>query len=379
MVFDIIDSLFERYTDIWEDVVNIESPTDCKAGVDAVGRYFCALANELGFDVEVCPQEISGDVICITMNGGAPCAPIALSAHMDTVHPVGSFGTPAAHRKEGRIYGPGVTDCKGGAVAAMLAMDALRQAGFDKRPVMLLLQSDEENGSRTSNKKTIEYICDKAKNCAAFLNLEGYSKGEGCIERKGIITFKFTVTGVEAHSSNCAEKGANAIVEAAHKIIELDRIKDSEGLTCNIGVIEGGSVVNTVPGKCVFYANVRFATAEQLASVRKTVREIAAKSVIRQCRCEVEETSFRVAMERVPRNLELLERMNGIYRECGLETLTPSKRKGGSDASDVTAYGIPCVDSLGVYGRYIHSPDEFAFTESLKESAKRIAAVIINY
>ena len=51
------------------------------------------------------------------------------------------------------MYGPGVMDCKGGIVAAIMAMEALEKCGFTERPVQLLLQSDEENGSATSNKK----------------------------------------------------------------------------------------------------------------------------------------------------------------------------------------------------------------------------------
>ena len=70
---------------------------------------------------------------------------------------------------------------------------------------------------------------------------------------------------MEAHSSNCATAGANAICEAAHKIIELEKIKDKHGLTCNCSVISGGTTVNTVPGHCEFKANVRFATQEQQA------------------------------------------------------------------------------------------------------------------
>jgi len=47
-IFESIDSLYETYLDVWEDVCNIESPTSCKAGVDAVGRYFIRMAGERG-------------------------------------------------------------------------------------------------------------------------------------------------------------------------------------------------------------------------------------------------------------------------------------------------------------------------------------------
>jgi acetylornithine deacetylase/succinyl-diaminopimelate desuccinylase-like protein len=70
--------------------------------------------------------------------------------------------------------------------------------------------------------------------------------------------------------------------------------------------------------------------------------------------------------------------MNEIFGAEGLPTLEGEKRKGGSDAAYVTEAGIPCIDSLGVEGHKIHSPDEFALISSLAESAKRIAAVAVN-
>jgi len=374
-VFATIDALYDKYVKVFEDVCNIESPTLYKEGVDAVGKYFATLARECGFDVEVFEQSVSGDVVCITMNPDAKGKPVCISGHTDTVHPVGSFGTPAVRIEGDKIYGPGVTDCKGGVVAGFMAMEALLRCGFDKRPVRLLLQSDEEVGSCTSNKETINYICERSKDAIAFLNLEGHDTGEVCIVRKGIATFNFVIKGIEAHASRCATSGASAIAEAAHKILELEKLKDNEGLTCSCGLIQGGTAVNTVPGFCEFKVNVRFATREQLEWVSGYVKEIADKSYIDGCTCEVTQVSYRVAMEYADRNMALVETMNDIFAANGLPILQAVKRNGGSDAADVTAYGIPCVDSIGVSGGDIHNPGEWSYLPSLLESAKRIAAV----
>ena len=162
-LFEKIDELSSRYIDILEDICNIESPTNYKPGVDAVGNYIIKIAEKHGWKVEKCVQEVAGDAICITMNPDAIEAPVCFSGHMDTVHPIGLFPTPAVHRDEEKIYGPGTHDCKGGIAASLLAMDALEQVGFKKRPVMLLLQSDEEIGSSLSNKEII-YFVSKAEN-----------------------------------------------------------------------------------------------------------------------------------------------------------------------------------------------------------------------
>lgn len=376
-----IDELYDEYVSIWEDICNIESPTNYKKGVDEVGLYIIKLVEKFGWKVEIFTQEVSGNVVCITMNENAKKQPIAISGHIDTVHSVGSFGTPAVKIKNGKIYGPGVMDCKGGVVAGLMAMHALNECGFNSRPVMLLLQTDEENSSITSNKETIRYICEKAKNCLAFLNMEcneEYFNGKACVERKGILKYKFTIIGKETHASYCAKEGANAITEAAYKIIEIEKIKDDEGVTCNVGVIKGGSVVNTVAGECSFEVDVRFSNQEQMEWIQKQLKEIADKQFVQGCTTALTLMSFRTAMELSNKNIELLNKMNIIFRENGLSELVIGKRRGGSDAADVSSFGIPCVDSLGVKGEHAHSIQEEADLDSLSESAKRIALVISN-
>lgn len=373
-LFSVIDSLYDHYVNIWAEVSAIESPTRHKAGVDAVGRYLAAIAEKHGWQVEFGRQETAGDTVCITMNADVDAAPVSLSGHMDTVHACGSFGTPPVRLDDEKIYGPGVTDCKGGLVAALMAMDALERCGYRERPVQLLLQSDEE--MNLSSKTTIAWICEKAKHAVAFLNLEPHSPGQIVLMRKGIATFTFTVQGEEAHASLCAQYGANAIAEAAHKIIELETWKDPDGLTCNCGVIRGGTVVNTVPGLCEFKANVRFATQQQLEWAKAEMQRIADRVYVTGCKTTVEMTGFRVAMEYARRNEELAENINRLLAEHGMPVLTPYRRSGGSDAADVTVYGIPCVDSLGTTGGRIHSPQEYGELSSLTEAARRLALIV---
>lgn len=381
-VFELIDQKYNTYINIWKEVCDIESPTTFKEGVDAVGNYFIAKANEHGWKVEVLEEKVSGNAICITMNPDAKKAPVALSAHMDTVHPIGMFGYPPTRIdvENDKIYGPGVTDCKSGLVAALFAMETLQEAGFTDRPVVFILQSDEENSSITSEKRTVQFMCDKAKGAAAFLNLEGGTKGVAVIMRKGIIRFKLHITGVAAHSSQCADAtghGVNAIAEAAHKILELEKMKDPDGITCNCGVIEGGTVGNTVPEKCSFVVDIRFATTAQMEEATKKVHEVAAHSYLEGSSCEVELVSQRIAMEDREYNRDLLKRINEISEETGLPTLDGQLRKGGSDAAYTTAAGIPTIDNIAPIGGRVHSIDEYGILSSLKESTKRLAAIIL--
>lgn len=376
-IYEMIHALNGEYLQIWEDIANIESPTSYKEGVDAVGRYLIALAEKKGWQVEVCPQPVSGDAICLTMNPTAKEAPVSLSGHIDTVQPLGSFGTPAVRKDAEKMYGPGVHDCKGGVVVGLLAMDALDRCGYSKRPVKMLLQTDEETGSRGSNKETIKWICKQAEGSIGFFNLEGSSVGKTTIERKGIVRYQITATGKQAHSGKCDE-GASAIAQAAHMILELEKFKNQKTLTCNCGTITGGSAPNTVPGSCTFVADFRYSSEEDKQTAEDAVKKVTQTTYIESCTASYSLLSYRISMPVRQKNLELLDTVNAILEKEGFTTLASSKKTGGSDASDVSAYGIPCLDNLGIRGGKSHSENEFGYLSALEDCAKQLAAIVYN-
>lgn len=375
-LFGIADALNEKYIKVWEDICSAESPTDNKAAVDACGDYIAKWAYKQGFALEKLLIKKAGDPLCITLNENSNAKPIVFSGHIDTVHPIGLFGSPAVttDRENDRIYGPGAADCKGGVVSAMMALEILKISGFTARPVMLLVQTDEEVSSTLSERATINWICEKAKNAEAFLNLETNSPGKACIVRKGIVRYKFTVFGKGAHSSLCYN-GVNAITEAAHKIIELEKYKDKDGITCCCGTINGGTVANSVADTCTFTADFRLVDIGDLAKIEKIVDCVANTQYLANSRCEVKQISKRCPMEKNDRNFALLERINEINSAYGMKKLEWIMRSGGSDAADVSATGIPCIDSIGAQGDLIHTPDEYAVLSSLCASAKQLSVI----
>ncbi len=375
MIDSIINSKVSEYRRIWEEICNIESPTAYKAGVDAVGRYITAWAKEKGFQVTSLPQEVSGDPLCITLNGDVDAAPIAMGCHMDTVHPVGTFGTPAVRVEGDMIYGPGVCDCKGCVTMGMMVLDVLKDSGYRDRPVMLLIDSDEETGSMGSKKATINWMCQQAKDAVAFLNIEANTPGEAVLIRKGIARFRLNVTGRKAHSGACYT-GANAIAQAAHMILELEQFKDPTGLTCNCGMINGGTTPNTVPGECTFIADFRYKNDEERAIAQAAVEKVCQTEYVAGCSGTWEQMSYRVAMPLTDRNVSLLDKINVILSEAGLPTLKQTSAQGGSDANDATAAGIPAVDNMGIWGGKGHTNEEFAHLDSLTPCTKRVVTII---
>ena len=369
-----IDSHAEEALDFLIRICDIDSPTEYKAGVDAVGTCFLEHAEKEGWRIDVHHEPISGNAICITMNGDAPLPPVCLSGHMDTVHPIGLIKT---HVEGDRLYGAGATDCKGGIAAALFAMKALKECGYTKRPVKLILQSDEESSSRHSEKRTVAFMAEMAKGCVAFLNAEGYRKGMLTTERKGIARYTFHVKGASVHASKCYD-GASAILEAAHKIIRIERLRDPDGITASCGIINGGTATNTVPDTCDFTVDFRYKTSAQLEEIRAFAKEVAAHSTVAGTSCELTLDSLRIHMEKCEANEALFARICEIFAECGIDPVTPYFSTGGSDAADMTAHGITAIDSIGTSGDGIHSPGEYTLIPSIAYSAKMMAAIVLH-
>ncbi len=373
-----IDLLEEKFIKFLQNICNIESPTDFKDGLDQVGNFIADEVKNDGFEVEIIPQEKAGNLVKVTLNNGSSLKPIILSAHIDTVHPVGRFGSPAVRIENDIMYGPGVLDDKGGAAAALYAMAALKNCGYTERNVVFIAQTDEEVSSSLSEGATIDYITSQAKGCEAFINCESLHKGEAILKRKGIAKYRFQIKGKTAHAARCF-LGANAVLEAAHKIIEIEKYKDKDSVTCNCSVISGGEVVNSVPDKCEFYVDVRYFSQEQFEKIDRELKKIAEKSYIGNTSCEAECLNKRPAMELTDRNLKFLEKINRIYRYCGMENLKAGTSLGGSDAANVSAAEVRVVDSLGCEGSNMHAANEFIYIRSLKEATKRIASIVYFY
>ncbi len=371
-----ISALEREYVAFWQEVCNIESPTDCKTGVDSVGRLIMEKAKMLGFKIEICKQEVSGNAFSITMNETALGQPVCFSGHIDTVQPLGAFGYPPVKIKDGTIYGPGVVDCKGGVVAGLFAMNVLKEIGFSSRPVRLIVQSDEETSSAGSKKQTVRFMAQMAKDAVAFINCEGLRNGGMVLKRKGILRYGIKVKGKAAHASACTE-GASAIAAAAHIILSLERFKDANGITANCGIIKGGTAANSVPDECEMEFDFRFTDNKQYAKIKEAVKNVCETVVIKGTSTEFFIKSERVSMEETEQNLKLYEKIENILEQNGMKRLGKTFSGGGSDASDMTDYGIPTVDGLGVYGTNIHSVKECADISSLSLAAKRLCCIAL--
>jgi acetylornithine deacetylase len=189
---------------------------------------------------------------------------VVLSGHTDTVPVTGQAWSSdpfTLRRAEGRLYGRGTCDMKG-FDAVCLAMLPVFQKAPLRKPVHLLLSYDEEIGCLGSLDTIARFGADLPRPAIAIV---GEPTEMAVVDaHKSIATYRTTVHGHEAHSSN-PEAGANAIEGACALISELYRLQselEAEGdpsgrfkpgySTVHVGTIEGGNARNILARCCTF-------------------------------------------------------------------------------------------------------------------------------
>ena len=375
-IFRIIEEKAQEYKDLLRDMVMLESYTPEKADVDKLGAFIKNFAESKGLTVTVKPFPKAGDGLLITMNEDAPLPPVVFTGHMDTVHPRGVFRDPVFREEDGVFYGPGVQDMKGGLAQGLLVMDALKIAGYGKRPVKFIMISDEELSEGLSGEAGKDFIRDNARGAAAALTLEGGGKGSICVGRKGSIRYRVFVHGKATHAGAQYKEGISAIKEAAQKILAIEAPSDQEQITYNCGLFSGGTSPNTVPGEATFTLYNRYWEMKQRDEIKRHVEGIINKSFIPGTTADFEIIGERYPMEATPANYALAAFISGVSEKYGWGEMKPYKASAGSDASYTTMAGAPSVCTMGPLGANVHSPKELMYADSLPERAKLVAAVV---
>ncbi len=119
----------DQMVELLTTLVNFETPTLDKALVDAMGAYMEQQFRALGASsVTRLPNEIVGDALLAKWNEDAPGKPIMFLIHTDTVWPAGTLAQrPVRIDEDGRLYGPGAIDMKGGITIVLSALRGLRE------------------------------------------------------------------------------------------------------------------------------------------------------------------------------------------------------------------------------------------------------------
>ena len=344
-----------------EALVQIESPTTDKRAVDACGARVAELMREMGGAVEVIAQPRAGNHLLGVFgrqatgnNHPGRISRVLLLGHFDTVWDIGQIERMPLVERDGRLFGPGIFDMKGGLSIALQAIRALKHAGWPEGlEVRCLWTSDEETGSETS-RALIEH---EAQEAAAALVFEpALTNGEVKTARKGVGHFDISVTGVSAHSGIDPGAGASAVHALARLITSLEALNDpARGISVNAGVIRGGTRSNVVAESAEAEVDVRVVRAEDGPRMDQALRSLADADP--RITVRVQGGIDRPPFERTPAVASLYEAARGVARELGFD-LGEGATGGASDGNFTGALGVPTLDGLGAVGGGAHALDE---------------------
>jgi glutamate carboxypeptidase len=355
------------------ELVSIDSGSYNKGGVDAVQERLRGwLAATAGVACETFPNATFGACMAARIPGRGS-RPIVLLGHCDTVFPDGTAARRPFRIDGNRAFGPGVTDMKAGLVMNTFVLDALHRFGAPC-PLTGLYTADEEIAS-PSSRPIIEA---EAKDARAVFNAEpGRPSGNLVSRRKGATFIELEVTGRAAHSGAAHAQGISAIEAMARKIQRLHKLTDYDlGTTVNVGLMHGGTSVNTVAPRATAAIDVRFPTLNIMEKILGEVREIC------NC-CELPGSESRILREGNFLPLEqdeasrgLLDRYADAAAELGLQ-VTGEATGGSADSGFTAALGTPTLCGTGPVGGNAHTDEEWCRIDTMVPRAQALALTIL--
>lgn len=294
---------------------------------------------------------------------------ILLVGHMDTVYPLDSPFQTCVAQEDGTIWGPGITDMKGGLVVMLYALQALERCSWkDQVGWKVVINTDEELGSPASG----QFLKETAAGYDLGMVFEpSLPNGDLVSERKGSGNFTLVIHGKAAHAGRNPQDGRSAIDAAAAWISEAkDFFRNQHDLTINIGQIFGGTAQNVVAERAIVRFNVRCQDQnvqtyyqEQMPLINQ---RIAAEHRVR---LKIYGGFQAPPKPMTPQLKHVLELLRGSAAELGFG-LHWQASGGVCDGNRLAAAGLPTIDTLGVKGGHIHSSQEYVEPDSFSQRAK---------
>jgi len=373
----------EKMIHCLQALVEIDSNSYDKEGVDAAGRLIASWLEADGIECRWHTSVNSGDVLEARIDSGCDkndtLPAIYLMGHRDTVFPKGTVATRGFSREGMTAFGPGVADMKSGLVLNCFVLKGLQyllthsDIGELPCPVIGLFTGDEEIGSPEGH----HVIQRMVKGAKAVFNAEpGRISGNVVSARKGGASFDILVKGKAAHSGVNHADGASAIAGLALIITDLHGLTDYDsGVTTNVGLISGGMSSNTVAPEASARLDLRYITKEQMTEAIAAIQEIVDRP-----RLQGVTASMRLLAAFHPFEARMSEALLAHYQQQA-ETLgfsVEGEFTGGcSDAGFTSSMGVPTLCGTGPVGAKMHTDGELCLLDTFVPRAQAVAKSVL--
>ncbi len=317
----------------------------------------------------------TGPVLQVCARPDAPVQ-VIMTGHYDTVFPPGTF-EDIVTVDAGRLNGPGLADMKGGISVMLGALQAFEAGPLKQRlGYRIVLTPDEEIGNFASG---------AALTAAATSGAMVGMTYEPCMDngamsggRKGSAVFDIVLKGRSAHAGRAKEDGRSAVEAAAALVVGLEGLNGQfDGVSVNVGSIDGGGAVNIVPDLAIVRFGAR--APDQVAADWATaqIRALFDAAIDRPgISGHVHGGFYRPPKPRNGAQQALFDAVSETGRALGL-TLEFVDTGGVCEGNNIFAAGVPNIDTLGVMGGRIHSDEEYVLVPSFVERAQ-LSALLLN-
>ena len=369
-----VEQRLPHYIEELRELCSIDTYSYHKSGLDKMARLLATRMRDLGLEVSIIERQQWGNDLYGIIHGQGK-GNVLLLAHMDTVYPVGTASAHPVWMEDDTLYGPGVSDMKGGILNGMYALEALFAQGYRSfGEIRFLCVSDEEISIRHCQ----DIMRKACRGSHAALVLEA-ARANGALvsARKGSAVYTLTARGRAAHAGVEPEKGRNVLLELAHQILQFASLNGwPEGLTINPGVMRGGSLPNVVPDYAHIQFDVRYLHTQDRIALEERWREMMQEQRVQGVELSLEvSVDHKEPMVLTPEALKLVQQAQEIAALLGF-SVEHVRTGGGSDGSFAAQYGVPVLDGLGPVGGLDHSPDEYLMANSVAPRTALLAGLI---
>ena len=367
MVHDYVSKHKADFLSLLQSLVEIETPSDQPETFSMIWDLLSEQFKNLNYSVTHFEgNDTAGQLLCKPEDFDPSKPTQLILGHCDTVWDVGTLNEMSFNIEDNIVTGPGVYDMKTGIAMMVFGIQAIQY--LNKTPKVqpiFLINSDEEIGSHESQDRIVE----QAKLAERTFVLEPSLGKEGKIKtrRKGVGDFEISINGKPSHAGLAPEEGVSAILGLSHIVQQLFRLNDpANGVTVNVGTIEGGERSNVVAAKSKAVVDVRVPTQKDGKRIKEKIYNL--KPEIEGVELSVSGDINRPPLEKKEGNQKLWNTAKKLGKELDLE-LQEGMSGGASDGNFSNLYS-PTIDGLGAVGEGAHAYHEKIF---LEETLDRLA------
>lgn len=366
------------YHDRLTRLVGVDSGSGHVDGLRAVADLVQTWCLAAGMAVERAPVADPGGTplgdVLVARRRGTGSRRILLAGHLDTVFPPGTAAARPFRVHDGRAYGPGVSDDKGGLLAGLAAVEVLTALGLHRYGELVLVCTPDEEIGSTGSRPLLRTLGAEAD---VALCLEcARDNGDLVSARKGVADLEVTLRGRAAHAGIEPERGANALLAAARLTVALDALNGRwPGVTVNVGMLTAGGRPNVIADRARLLVDLRAWHSAEYEAALAEIRRLVAEPAVSGVRAELAVHAPTPPWEPGPSGRWLTELAAKVGAGIGVP-VSHTATGGCADANLLAEAGAAVLDGLGPVGGDDHSPTEWLDLDSVVPRVALLAGLI---